>query len=134
MVLDLTPGCPAQHSILDHSRRSNFHKYFRNDLKPQPGLRADLSELISLQENTPSALVFTHGNLSSLNILVSGDEVVGIIDWETAGWYPSYWEYTTAWNVNLQNPFLQDEVEKFPEPMPEELAMETLRLWYFGDF
>jgi len=34
--------------------------------------------------------VFTHGDLSSLNVLVRGDQIVGIIDWETAGWYPSY--------------------------------------------
>jgi thiamine kinase-like enzyme len=77
--------------------------------------------------------VFTHGDLSSLNVLASGDKITGIVDWETAGWYPSYWEYSTAWNVNLQNEFWRDEVDKFLEHMPEELEMEKLRLQYFGD-
>jgi len=33
---------------------------------------------------------FTHGDLSSLSILARGDEVVAIVDWEIAGWCPSY--------------------------------------------
>ncbi|KAN0119420.1 Protein kinase-like domain containing protein [Hyaloscypha variabilis] len=66
--------------------------------------------------------VFTHGDLSSLNVLVREDQIVGIIDWETAGWYPSYWEYTTAW-----------QIDKFQEPMPAELEMEMIRLKDFGD-
>ncbi|KAL8970777.1 MAG: hypothetical protein Q9197_003632 [Variospora fuerteventurae] len=77
---------------------------------------------------------FTHGDLSSLNILARGDEVMGIVDWETAGWYPSYWEYTTAWHVNPYNEFWQPEVDKFLEPMPKELAMEQVRRKYFKDF
>lgn len=40
---------------------------------------------------------FTHGDLTLRNIMVSGppgsSKVVGIIDWEQAGWYPEYWEY-----------------------------------------
>jgi hypothetical protein len=27
--------------------------------------------------------------------------VVGIVDWEFSGWYPHYWEYTSAWYGNL---------------------------------
>jgi thiamine kinase-like enzyme len=93
----------------------------------------EISELISQQDKLQSAPVFTHGDLSSLNVLASGDEIVGIIDWETAGWYPSYWEYTTAWNVNPQNQFWRDEVDRFLQPMHEELEMEKTRLKYFGD-
>ncbi|KAL5120231.1 hypothetical protein ACEQ8H_001789 [Pleosporales sp. CAS-2024a] len=78
-------------------------------------------------------LVFTHGDLSSLNVLASGEEIVGIVDWETAAWYPSYWEYTTAWHGNPQNQFWRDEVDEFLEPMPKELEMERIRLAYFGD-
>lgn len=112
----------------------DFHKYLRNGLQAQPGLHADLSELISRQESTSSDLVFTHGDLSSLNILAFGDKIVGIIDWETAGWYPYYWEYTNTWHVNPYNEFWQKEVDKFLDPIPEELAMEKIRRRYFGDF
>jgi hypothetical protein len=26
-----------------------------------------------------------------------------MVDWETAGWYPPYWKYTTASQANPQN-------------------------------
>ena len=38
--------------------------------------------------------VFTHGDVSSRNIMVNDQNTVtGILDWEYAGWYPDYWEY-----------------------------------------
>ena len=40
-------------------------------------------------------IVFTHGDLANHNILVHDGHVSGIIDWESAGWYPNYWEFTT---------------------------------------
>ena len=50
--------------------------------------------------------VFTHGDLQRKNIMVRGhipeqagkeDEFkLTLLDWEVAGWYPSYWEYSRA--------------------------------------
>jgi len=77
-------------------------------------------------------LVLTHGDLSSLNIMVQGDTVVGIVDWETAGWFPKHWEYTCAKYVNPYNPFWADPIDDFLEPMPRELEMENIRRKYFG--
>ncbi|KAL4992660.1 phosphotransferase enzyme family protein [Aspergillus falconensis] len=46
---------------------------------------------------------FTHGDLQRKNIIIcdeghAGNEApsIAIIDWEKAGWYPSYWEYGMA--------------------------------------
>jgi aminoglycoside phosphotransferase len=97
-------------------------------------LPPDLQELFDFYQQPCGKLVFTHGDLSSLNILVRGDDVVGIIDWETAGWFPSYWEYSCAWHVNPQNEFWQQEVDKFLTPMPYELRMDKIRHKYFGAF
>lgn len=41
-------------------------------------------------------IVFTHGDLKHHNILVRGSRVTGFLDWESAGWYPEYWDFTTA--------------------------------------
>jgi len=50
-------------------------------------------------------VVFTHADLNPRNILVdqvalpgggNGWRVTGIVDWETAGYYPEYWDYTKA--------------------------------------
>ncbi|KAL3434605.1 phosphotransferase family protein [Aspergillus tetrazonus] len=61
-----------------------------------------------LARHLPSALrnhppTFTHGDLHRENILVrkvvnsvtneEEYEVAALVDWEMAGWYPSYWEY-----------------------------------------
>ena len=109
-----------------------FHLHVREGIEAHPDHFPEIHDLIAAQNET-WPICFTHGDLSSLNILVRGEDVVGIVDWETAGWYPSYWEYTSAWHVNPQNEFWQDEVGKFLEPMPKELAMEKLRRRYFGD-
>lgn len=42
-------------------------------------------------------ITFTHGDFKAHNILVSSDgHLSGFLDWESAGWYPEYWEFTTA--------------------------------------
>ncbi|ROT39297.1 kinase-like protein [Sodiomyces alkalinus F11] len=43
------------------------------------------------------AVYFSHGDLHLQNIIVSDTpgcrRIIGIVDWEQAGWYPEYWEY-----------------------------------------
>jgi tRNA A-37 threonylcarbamoyl transferase component Bud32 len=110
-----------------------FHKQLRGGLGAHPDHYADLSKMIALQDGRQWALKFTHGDLSSLNILARGDNIVGIIDWETAGFYPEYWEYTSACQVHPFALFWRDEIEKFIQPVPEALEMEKIRQKYFGD-
>jgi hypothetical protein len=43
--------------------------------------------------------VLTHGDLNTGNIMVHDGHVSGIIDWEYAGYYPDWWESTTAMTV-----------------------------------
>ncbi|RDL38253.1 Uncharacterized protein BP5553_02593 [Venustampulla echinocandica] len=45
------------------------------------------------------AITFTHGDLHRGNIMVSSTnppQIVAIVDWGQAGWYPDYWEYCKA--------------------------------------
>ncbi|CAJ2508393.1 Uu.00g134190.m01.CDS01 [Anthostomella pinea] len=99
-----------------------------------PDLPDDIPELLDFYRQHHEKVVFTHGDLSSLNIVVRGDKVTGIIDWETSGWFPSYWEHSCAWHVNPYNVFWQDEVGKFLPHMPYELRMDKIRLKYFDAF
>ncbi|KAB8253500.1 kinase-like domain-containing protein [Aspergillus pseudonomiae] len=42
-------------------------------------------------------ITFTHGDFKAHNILVDDHgHLSGFLDWESAGWYPEYWEFTTA--------------------------------------
>ena len=110
----------------------DFHRHLRMGMEFDSQLDPEIQDLIK-QHGQTWPLVFSHGDLSSLNILSRGDEIVGIVDWETAGWYPSYWEYTSAHQVNPQNSFWINEIDKFLQPMPKELAMEKIRQKHFGD-
>ncbi|KIW45112.1 uncharacterized protein PV06_03526 [Exophiala oligosperma] len=112
---------------------ADFHSHLRQGIRFHPGHEPEVNKLVDLH-NGQWPLVFTHGDLSSLNILVRGDQIVGIVDWETSGWFPAYWENTTACQVNPQNSFWRNEVNRFLDPLPLELSMEHIRQKYFGDF
>ncbi|KAI1084874.1 kinase-like domain-containing protein [Whalleya microplaca] len=91
----------------------------------------DLAELVTFYRQPFGKPVFSHGDLSKQNILVKGDSVVGIIDWETAGWLPNYWEYTCTRGVLPWYAFSQEEVDQFLLPMHHELGMDMIRRKYF---
>ena len=48
-------------------------------------------------------VVFTHGDLKPHNILVKDGHITGFLDWESAGWYPDYWDFTTALRFTRKN-------------------------------
>lgn len=52
--------------------------------------RKMLKDLLS---STSHKVLFTHGDLSPTNIIVKEGRIVGIVDWEYAGWYPEHWEF-----------------------------------------
>ncbi|RWA06982.1 hypothetical protein EKO27_g8121 [Xylaria grammica] len=128
---------PGQSFWGPFSTTDDFHKKLRNDMEFDfdPSNAPDgVVEFVNFHKQSFPKSVLTHGDLSSFNILVKGDKVVGIIDWETAGWLPPYWEYVCAWNVNPYNEFWQQEVDRFLTPLPHELRMDCIRRRYFGDF
>ncbi|CVL01413.1 uncharacterized protein FPRN_11586 [Fusarium proliferatum] len=90
-------------------------------------------------------ICFTHGDLNPRNILVErisnssgvrGWRLSGIIDWETAGYYPEYWDYTKSMFESFRWPRRHNEMmsEVFSEfgDYSEELAVER-RAWESGD-
>ena len=115
----------------------DFHLWLRRGislpLKESPDnaieRSADIEEMIRLQDCRDYSAVVTHGDLSSSNIIVKNDRIVGIIDWESAAWYPDYWELTSAWNVNHTDEFWRPEIEKILdfERFRHEHRMEQIR-------
>ncbi|KAL2005975.1 hypothetical protein VTN00DRAFT_9629 [Thermoascus crustaceus] len=88
--------------------------------------------------NLPYALqghrsTFTHSDLHRQNILIqqttdplSGNKhytIAAIIDWETAGWYPAYWEYAAAFALFQWVDDWPEKFEKIVDPWPLEAAM-----------
>ena len=66
-----------------------------NDLLVQEASRffwhTELEE-IRAEMRDDHQIVFTHGDLTPRNIIVDGDRVTGLIDWEDSGWFPEHWE------------------------------------------
>ena len=53
----------------------------------------------------PQPNVFTHGDLDWSNILIADKKVSGIIDLESSGYFPTYWEWVTLKrSAETQNP------------------------------
>lgn len=68
----------------------------------ETGLVYESNMVVSMQR-----FVLTHGDLASRNILVENGHIVAIVDWETFGWYPEFWEYMSAyrgaWHLDWMN-------------------------------
>lgn len=120
----------------------DFHFWLRDgfrfdDHKDQDGMKGqegqEMADMEAMQDGQWPPPVFTHADLNPSNILVHGSEVVGIIDWEFSGWYPHYWEYTSAWYTATVFTEWQDHLPRFLEPHPAELGMEITRQKWWGD-
>jgi thiamine kinase-like enzyme len=70
-------------------------------------------------------IVLTHADLAPRNILVRGSKVVAILDWESADFYPEYWDSAKAvWREEWQKGWLKDHaVDQILEPYLAELAV-----------
>ncbi|CAH0043627.1 unnamed protein product [Clonostachys solani] len=103
----------------------DFHLWLRDGTKLEDldnreqtdGVR-DVRRMITLQDLPRVKTCFTHGDLNSCNILVRDGKVAGIIDWEFAGWYPDYWEYTSAWCGNIIRQDWQELIPQFLDTFP----------------
>ncbi|KAI0841672.1 phosphotransferase enzyme family protein [Hypoxylon sp. FL0890] len=80
---------------------------------------------------TDHKIVLTHNDLDPRNIIVRGSEVVAILDWEQAGFYPEYWEYCRAlWRPEWESGWIKDRaVDRILDPYPQELAV----IWNTSD-
>lgn len=91
-ILDWQIG-DSQRTELRFQDETQFNAYLTDDLP----LDEDARKLASKAHSVKHDIVFTHADLNLRNILVDDDgKISGIVDWECAGWYPEYWEYTKA--------------------------------------
>lgn len=77
---------------------------------------------------------FTHADFQTKNVILQPSGDVVLIDWESAGWYPKYWEYAVAvfacgfWGDDWHS-WLPKILQEFPN---QYMWLATLRthLWY----
>ena len=77
-------------------------------------------------------VVFTHGDIRPANVIVSATDppqIVTIVDWEQAGWYPAYWEYCKARFTTRADSEWSSWINAFLEPHPA--AFEAFDFYTF---
>ncbi|GIJ98601.1 hypothetical protein Aspvir_000719 [Aspergillus viridinutans] len=96
------------------------HRYVRKGTKDK----------IAAVHARPYRSVFTHADLHPSNILIDRGRLSGIVDWECAGFYPEYWEFTKLMYGAERFPEIRQIIrDAFTEDdYQEELEAETL-LW-----
>jgi len=99
--------------------------------------RLKLGAVPNAVHQTGHNIVFTHADFNMRNILVDPRtrRLSGIVDWENAGWYPEYWEYTKAYFITKlwwRWLAIMDSVFHGKERYRDELETEDT-LWRFDD-
>ncbi|KAK4609304.1 hypothetical protein CLAFUR4_14673 [Fulvia fulva] len=72
-------------------RETDFNMFILDLGKRTPRLVRETLE-DSLHARTGHRILFSHADLSPRNIMVRGGQIVALLAWEFAGWYPEYWE------------------------------------------
>ncbi|KAJ5420905.1 hypothetical protein N7465_003424 [Penicillium sp. CMV-2018d] len=94
------------------------HKHVRNET------RDNIATVHARQYRS----VFTHADLNPRNIIIDRGRLSGIVDWECAGFYPEYWEFTRLFYGAQPLPEIQSVIhEAFTGDTYEE-ELETERL------
>ncbi|GBE80527.1 hypothetical protein SCP_0302420 [Sparassis crispa] len=82
-------------------------------------LHAKMKDLYS-----PHQICLTHGDLNPSNLLFYNGHLSGWIDWECAGWFPEYWDYTYAlYNREMYTEWCELFTRIFPH-YEKELELE----------
>ncbi|KAL1850170.1 hypothetical protein Daus18300_013038 [Diaporthe australafricana] len=118
---------------------ADFHTYLR------------LGHPLTHWENEPDVMLvhsrperysikFTHADLRPNNIMARDGHITAIIDWEFAGWYPEYWEYTKMhwtpsplWDKFYEAIEQEPAVVKYPDELAAEVAIWKLMHPYAYD-
>ncbi|KAI0074979.1 kinase-like protein [Panus rudis PR-1116 ss-1] len=91
----------------------------------------DMPEDVQRSHSVLHPIRYTHGDLQPRNIMVHGTRVTGIIDWETAGWWPAHWEYLKA-TFNTPDAVTKEFIGYIPRFIPV-YKMECDADWYLFD-
>ncbi|KAL2060158.1 hypothetical protein VTL71DRAFT_9553 [Oculimacula yallundae] len=90
-----------RHLVGPYETAREFHEYLLlpawNSFDSEAVYEEYLRRARKLQTLQRPGVKFTHGDIKHHNILVDDQgHITGLIDWESAGWCPDFWEYTTA--------------------------------------
>lgn len=82
-------------------------------------------------DQRPHRVTFTHGDFKAHNILVDDNgHLSGFLDWESAGWCPEYWDFTTAVRFGRDSWWYQVSMwmggDQYLEELDADIALNLL--------
>ncbi|KAJ5049224.1 hypothetical protein NUH16_007741 [Penicillium rubens] len=119
----------SQSGNLRFQTEADFHNFLTRGMTDDTRGSAAKSHALS------HAIVFTHGDLNPRNILAENGKITGIVDWENAGFFPEYWEYTKMhYTVRYLIRWLADVVDQVFEGYRDELHVDNMLSDLTGPF
>jgi thiamine kinase-like enzyme len=122
-ILDWRIG-DSQRKQLRFHNETEFNEFLKDDLPLDEHAQMQIAKSHSVKHD----IVFTHADLNLRNILVDEmGKISGIVDWECAGWYPEYWEYTKMhFTVRSTTRWIADVVDQIFPAYRDELKVENM--------
>jgi tRNA A-37 threonylcarbamoyl transferase component Bud32 len=121
--LDYRVGYAPVGPFLNHEE---FHSFLRGSI-PLENCTQVYGESVTIGHTRQYRTTFCHADLCARNLIVRDGKTVAIVDWQFAGWYPEYWEYTKAHFGLLNMPDwyaeFQRAVTRYDEPLAAERAL-----------
>ncbi|RPD71813.1 hypothetical protein L226DRAFT_537810 [Lentinus tigrinus ALCF2SS1-7] len=106
---------------------ADFHAYWLKRVHPYKNMDGDAYEHLkrlardsALYPSEAGVPKLTHGDLAPRNIIVRDGKIVAIVDWETFGWYPDFWE-----NMGIHNEVMPQRVRDAIERVSGKMAEVT---------
>jgi thiamine kinase-like enzyme len=124
----LYPGVWGPFDSIDEFNAFFFHDIVRQRPEHYPDAQGPLAKT----HGRTWRIVFAHGDLGPHNILWRDGRIAGIIDWECAGWFPEYWDYTRAYFTSAYSlPSWWEMFIRSMDQYPAELEVERCLSAYF---
>ena len=96
---------------------NEFHAYFLAYLNELEDIQSTYDGLVQVQaEAQEHAPVLCHGDIAPQNLIVKDGRIVAVVDWETFGWYPDFWEEIRLRSRMMKRATAQAVVEVFGSP------------------
>ena len=87
-----------------------------------------LLDIVGKSHDKPHRITFTHGDIHADNLLSLNGKMTGLIDWDCAGWFPEYWDYTVAVYHHRRHPFWVGCFSRVFPQYEDELEIEK-EIW-----
>ncbi|KAH0829649.1 hypothetical protein FOPE_10685 [Fonsecaea pedrosoi] len=108
------------------SSTEEFHSFLRGNI-PLETCSEVFGEAVTRCHSRQYRISFSHADICPRNLIVHNRKLVVVIDWQFAGWYPEYWEYTKA-HYTYANADWWARFEQAVTRYDDELAAERA-LW-----